>query len=235
MLLLQESLFSLTRPLQEEVLLPVTKPAPLFITILFILLLVVLSLFMIHYSHNFKLMYKAVFLNQPFSFNKNNNNLEQLYLFLIITFCIIEALSFYCIINYLKIPIFNDTTPEKHFCVGLGCFALYYAIYFSMTTFINWLFNFQAITVEHISNKISHHLMASICIFPFLALTCYNYQINLSVLLLCFWTFFYILLIYKQTRLYIKNVGLFYFFLYFCTIEILPVLIIGKLYFVLGK
>jgi hypothetical protein len=183
------------------------------------------------------LMFKSVFVKQHFSqlLRDNDTINERLYVFLIVIACTIEALAFYLIINYFHIPAFEDSTPETKFCIGLGFCAIYYIVYFLMITFVHWLFDHQELTKAHISNNILHHFVAAVYLYPFLALTCYNAKINLSILLLGIWAVFYILLIYKQLRLHINNVGLFHFFLYFCTTEILPILIIGKLYLVLGK
>jgi hypothetical protein len=237
MLLIQENLFSLTLPLSEEAFLPILKPAPFFITCVLSLTLMIATLLMTLQPQRFTLIFKFVFAKQRFSqlFRDNDAINKRLYVFLIIIACTIEALAFYLIINYFHIPAFEDSTPEMKFCIGLVFLMLYYIAYFLTITFVNWLFDYQELTKTHISNNILHHFAASACLYPFLALTCYNAKINLSVLLLAIWIVSYILLTYKQLRLYIKNIGLFHFFLYFCTTEILPVLIIGKLYLVLGK
>jgi hypothetical protein len=183
------------------------------------------------------LMFKSVFVKQYFSqlLRDNDSINKRIYLFLIMIACAIESLAFYFIISYLHISVFEDFTPEIKFSIGLGLFTLYYIVYFLTIAFVNWLFDHQDITKMHIFNNILHHFVAPACLYPFLALTCYNHKINLSTPLLLIWALFYCALIYNQLRLYIKNIGLFRFFLYFCTTEILPVLIIGKLYFVLGK
>ena len=224
-------------PLPEEAFLPVPELTPLFITIILSLTLIVMALITTLHPQRSTLMVKSVFVKQHFlQLLRNNDDInERLYLYMIIIACTIEALAFHYIISYFQIPAFTDYTPEIKFSIGLGTFALYYITYFSAISLINWLFEHQEINKAHIFNNILHHFTASLFLFPFLSLTCYNAKINLSILMLIIWACFYILLIYKQLILYIKNIGLFYFFLYFCTTEILPVLIIGKLYFVLGK
>ena len=237
MLLIQEKLFSLTLPLPEEAFFSVPSPAPLFITIVLSLTLIVTALLMALHPQRFMLMVTSVFVKKHFSqLLRNNDSIyKRFYLFLIMIACAIEALACYFIINYFQISVFTDYIPEIKFGIVLGAFILYYIICFSAITFVNWLFDYQEVNKVHISNSIIHHFAASVFLFPFLSLTCYNAKINLSILILIIWAFFYILLIYKQLILYVKNVGLFHFFIYFCTTEILPVLIIGKLYLVLGK
>ncbi|MDR1345396.1 MAG: DUF4271 domain-containing protein [Bacteroidales bacterium] len=234
---LQEKIFSLPLPLFQEAFLPAPESSPLFITLILSLSLMSVSMIMGLHPYRLTQMLKAIFVKGRFSqLLKDNDSInEWLCFYLLVIICFIEALAFYCIINYLHMPAFENFTHEAKYYIGFSFLIAYNIIYFLSVIFVNWLFDRQHFTKAHIFNDIFHRFIASAFIYPLLAVTCYNPKINLSILILLVWALVYILLIYRKLILYIKNIGLFHFFLYFCTIEILLIFVMIKLYFVLGK
>jgi hypothetical protein len=237
MFLIQENIFSLSSPLFQEAFLPVPESPPFFVTFTLLLSLMGVSMIMALHPYRFILMFKAIFAKRNFSqLLKDNDSInEWLCFYLLVIVCFIEALAFYHIIQYFHIPVFEDLTYITKYYIGFAFVVAYNIIYFLTVIFCNWLFDRQNLTKAHIFNDIFHRFVAAAFIYPFLALTCYNPKINLSIFFLFIWLFLYILLGYKKLALYMKNAGLSQFFLYFCTIEISLIFVMIKLYFVLGK
>ena len=124
--------------------------------------------------------------------------------------------------------------PEQVLLVAAVFFALYF-----LKLIINYIFFslFDVPESRYLYNLYDYSLLLSLALTLLVAATVAQYARFYFIYYLFFVEFFmlFLLKVYHFFLLKPKKLGLFYFFVYFCTLEILPYLVIVKLFFTLGK
>jgi Domain of unknown function (DUF4271) len=136
---------------------------------------------------------------------------------------------------YLIIQYYNPSLEKKHFTIiilsilAIGC--IYLIKYLSLQS-MGWLFGAEEVANNYIFtvfyfNKIIGILLLPVVVFLLLNATITNTLIMVSLFL------FVVLLAYRYIKSYLSlqkltQVSQFHFFLYLCTVEIMPLLLIYK-------
>lgn len=120
------------------------------------------------------------------------------------------------------------------FALLFGVTAAFYILKHMLFNIVGYTFFNGKITREYKSTYFSLLNGFTVLIFPILVLYTFqsvNWHQTLAIITVCMIVIFYILLIIKIFHIfYSKPLDLFYIFLYLCTLEIIPVLVLFRVY-----
>lgn len=120
-------------------------------------------------------------------------------------------------------------TPLVLYNLSLAAVIADYFIKMFFVYIITLIFDYSATRTSFNLNKFFYLTVNSVALLPILIITAYT---NTTILILAYvpvFLFSYFMMIYRSLSLNINIVHPFHFFLYFCTLEILPYLIYLKL------
>jgi len=165
-------------------------------------------------------------------FNKEKNiflNLFQALFFIVQVLTI--SLLFYYLIQFLGLEI-AFTGLKLYTIIAIGI-SLYFAFRLIIGLFLAYIFNIKAIHKKISFEKINYLNNLILWLLPMLVLTTYTKQFNNLIFKITFIYFIFLLMIryallLKNNKKLIFN-NLFYFILYLCALEIVPLVIILKL------
>jgi hypothetical protein len=210
--------------------------------ILYISLLYLISLawMKLIYSKFFTHIFKSA-VNYQLSlilYNEPGIMKKRIFLYLNISYFLVAGLFFYLIAGYFDLSIPGIEGIKFLFAIIL--FMMAYSLFriFLMKT-TGGLFNTQGLFSEAIFHILLFNKIAAILLAPFLLLIAYTKGIFLDISVYTGLTLFTIIAFarFYHALIFISKsvLSLFYFILYLCTLEILPVLVILKLIFSLSK
>ncbi len=168
---------------------------------------------------------------RPSLFDESTSSDARYTLVLIIQTCVLSSL---CIYNY-----FSEQAPQlfsqvpHHVLLGtyLGFTLAYFVIKWTLYNCINWIFFDKKNNTMWMEAYVNIIIGAGFLLFPLVLLIIY---FNLSSQIALYFTGF--LLIFSKILLFYKSVnnffhkidGTFHLILYFCTLEVIPILVLWK-------
>ena len=164
-------------------------------------------------------------------FQEKNNSIFQASLRLEIFYFIVVSIFLYQLTVHYKIAF----RFEKFylFLICLGLMIVYYTIKTALYRFVGSLTEQQPEISEYLFNMSNFNRVVGIFIFPITAFIAFNPFGNIEIVVIMgilLLLSFYVLLICRCIGILLKKqVSLFYMFLYLCTLEFLPLLLIYKL------
>ena len=164
-------------------------------------------------------------------FQEKNNSVLQASLRLEIFYYIVVSVFIYQLTVYYRIEFqFNKFYL---FLICLGLLVAYYTTKIVLYRFIASLTERQLETNEYLFNMSNFNRIVGIFIFPVTAFIAFNPFENIEIVIITgilLLLSFYILLIWRGIEILLKKqFSIFYLFLYLCTLEFLPLLLIYKL------
>ncbi|MBN8701716.1 MAG: DUF4271 domain-containing protein [Bacteroidetes bacterium] len=153
--------------------------------------------------------------------------LSVLFLTLMSLFCLQVNTNFHFFDSYIGL------TPHNYFRIFTFVF-IFYAIKIAVISLIGNTFSATAQTNHHISSVVLYNSILTFFIFPIIAIIQFTPFVSSDKL---FVTSFFLLLLFNAYKLFRMfesgfsqlRVGKFYLFLYLCTLEILPLVVLIKL------
>ncbi len=136
---------------------------------------------------------------------------------------------------YLIIQYYNPDLGKKHFTIIVLCIiaiGTVYLIKYLSLQFMGWLFGAKDIANTYIFTVFYFNKMVGIILLPVVAFLLLNTSITNTLIIVSLFLFV-VLLAYRYLKSYLTlqkltQVSQFHFFLYLCTVEIMPLLLIYK-------
>ncbi|MCQ2277488.1 MAG: DUF4271 domain-containing protein [Bacteroidales bacterium] len=208
----------------------VLSPSP-WATILICASLFLLTLIIVPFRRKFSLIIKSFFSQRHYSLMNRESRIleERVYIFTLLFDLLVFATGLLVIIQHFMSQSLEKIHPMAVFGIlFVGLLIIYwlkYLVYFIYSklfehskelTSIN-LYKFLFITV------------AALVLFPFVIIAQYTGHFAVMYGYIPVFVAFYVLFAYKMLKINPRNINLFNFFLYFCTLEILPYVLLVKL------
>ncbi|MBP5400236.1 MAG: DUF4271 domain-containing protein [Bacteroidales bacterium] len=200
-------------------------------TFVFCLALLVLTLNVARNRRNFRSTLQALFLPRVRSqfFRESKLYNEWCFYFGTLFNTLIQGLLvFYLVVTLL--PDFSSNINLKWLyilCFGAALFDFFFK--FGNSTLLGKLFECDSDAAIFNHSKFFYYSDSSIVLMPILATTIYLGMPAILFVYLPFFVAAYVMMVVRTLTLKSSALSLFQFFLYFCTLEILPYLIILKL------
>jgi len=204
----------------------------------FILILIIFSILLLAWSKVFFGKYISQVLRAAFNYSEafklfrdHNSIVDRFYLLLNIIFTISGGLFLFHLLKIAKPEIFS----HNPFYVILVCFSFILAIYFSrylINKIIGFLLNQRQLFDEFIHSIFIYLKVMGLALLPLVVVISFI-DLNYRSIFLTFGaitiSFLYIISIFRATRIMIKKgILIFYWILYLCTIEFLPIILFYK-------
>lgn len=204
------------------------------ITLVFFGILLILSILKIAFNdrlyHTSVLFYFKKYLS--IYYNKEKTNVFNIYQILFFTVQILAfSLLLYYILTFFK-PL-NEVFNEKMHLLIVAGVCVYFGARYLLGLFLATIFDLTHIYKRLVYEKISYNNNLILWLLPFLLLLTYSVNNQLFILKRTF-IFFLFLVLIRYGVLLVNNKklifsNLFYFILYICALEIVPLVIILKL------
>ncbi len=135
------------------------------------------------------------------------------------------------------LPFWDSDYFQKDFFIYAGIIGGYMIFKIVIIRGIGYIFKISELSKNFLSNNFTFNVINSILLIPILMVSLYDNSLTtiyvaiaLSMLLFIFRTIRGIFFSFEQRKYY-----LYHFFIYFCTLEILPVLMIFKTFLIVNK
>lgn len=128
---------------------------------------------------------------------------------------------------------FFDYNFTAVFFICLGLISLIYIVKFLFISLIAWVFNIKSALNAYLFTIFTVNKIWGILLIPFLFLLAFSPDTHIKLVLNIISVIFIVLLAYRFLHTFINlnkilKINVIYFFLYFCSIELLPIAIIFK-------
>lgn len=201
------------------------------LTTLFCAIIVLLTLIIVNGRRKFSYIVRALFSSRSRSqLMRESKPLEEwIYAFILLYVFMVQGVLITFLIDTYAHPITEHFAP---FLLYLTCTAAVAADYFLKRfnlRILTTIFECSDDRTTFLENRFFHQICSSLPLLPIVMIATYT---NSPAWLFAFIPIFittYILMIYKTLRLKSSSLTFLQFFLYFCTLEILPILVITKL------
>lgn len=206
-------------------------------TIILFISLILVTLIFVTYHQKFSLLFTSLFSQRHLSQLQREGKLANRNLFIWVHSIIflIQALFIYIILDYFFPKIFNLINPNILYFITLGIVIVDFILkrVFSLIYFKTFDYNDELTSYK--MYKMLFNFTNTILLMIIIPLSLYTTEWKLI------WIFLPILIItfsftsFKIFTINPKRIKLFQFFIYFCTLEILPYLVILKLLILTNK
>lgn len=155
--------------------------------------------------------------------------------FFTINFLLLISFLFYKVNQQFNNSLFNHYTSLIQYLFFIFIVIIVYTIKLFVTRFLSFVFRKEEIAKEYLFNLLVFYHTLSIVLFPFLILLQFSTfpadYFLFSALGIVF--IFYFLRLFRTLSIsyFEQNIGIIHIFLYFCAIEILPLLMVVKFLF----
>jgi hypothetical protein len=160
-----------------------------------------------------------------------NTLVERVYLILNIIFTLSGGLFCYQLLKFYK----PNLIGSNHFYVLLACFGFILAIYifkFSINKVLGFILDQVQTFDEYLHSSFIYFKVSGLFLLPLISIISFisdNYRFPFIVIGLIIFFVLYFISIYRATRIMLqKGILLFYWILYLCTVEFLPVILFYK-------
>ena len=152
-------------------------------------------------------------------------------LFLIFQTCFVQGILYFDFTQEHQTEVFNQVSPYQILGTGVGICCLYYLFKMAVYSFVNSVFFSRRQRTDWSETYLLCVLGLGLALFPVALLVVY-FDLSfhtMSWLFLCILLLDKSLLFYKCYRTFFNSpLGLVHLFLYFCTLEIMPLLILFR-------
>jgi hypothetical protein len=204
----------------------------------FILVLIIFSFILLTWSKVFFGKYISQILRAAFNYSEayklyrdHNSIIDRFYWLLNIIFTISGGIFLFHLLKIFKPEVFNYAQIFTVF----GCFAFILVIYFSrylISKIVGFLLNQQQTFNEFIHSIFVYLKVMGLALLPLVTIISFvpaNYRPQFLILGTTIIFLLYIISIFRATSIMIKKgILLFYWILYLCTIEFLPIILLYK-------
>jgi hypothetical protein len=164
-------------------------------------------------------------------YHDHNSLIERLYFVLNVIFIISGGFFSFYLIQYFK-PSFIFFHPILVVLICYGSIILIYLSRFIVNKILGFLFDHGKSFNEHIHSTFIYYKAAGLFLLPIVSIIPYisdSYGHILLIIGVLIIFILYIISIFRATRIMLqKDILLFYWILYLCTIEFLPIMLIYK-------
>lgn len=200
-------------------------------TILLCAALFLLTLLVVPFRRKFDLLFRSLYSQRHFSLMMREGRVlqERFFIFTLIFDTLVFALGVLIIMQH-----YNNILAQKMHVMLL--FLLLFAVMMAMF-WVKYLVNIIYTNLfEHPKELYPMSLYkfifvtdAAILLFPFLILMQFTHQFFWIYCYIPLFLMLFVLYVYKLMKINPRQINLFNFFVYFCTLEILPYLLLAKL------
>ncbi|MEG1555701.1 MAG: DUF4271 domain-containing protein [Bacteroidales bacterium] len=206
-------------------------------TIVVCVVLALLTSIFVLYRRKAVLMIQSLFSQRFFSQLIREGKLltERIYILLLAVVFLVQSLALVLIIDYFFPSLFSSYSFLLKFAFAFIIFFVDYLLKMLSLYIFTLLFEYKDELYSWTLYKLFYLTLTSLFLYPIVVLVLYTKQyyffgLYIPVLLLSF-----LLMAYKMFTINPKKINLFQFFIYFCTVEILPYLVGIKILLNLGK
>lgn len=205
------------------------------ITGILVIILVLLAIIFALHRRKIILLLSSLFLSRYFSQLARESRIftERVFLLDLSVIFLTQALFCYLLLKFYFPYTYSLLIPFVLFLVCVGAVIFDYLFKLLITYFFTYLFDYEEERVTYYSYKLFYLTLNSFILFIILALVVYT---GCRSILLLYIPIFLITFSTMSFRLFVlnsKKINPFHFFIYFCTFEILPYLIVVKVLFLL--
>ncbi len=143
--------------------------------------------------------------------------------------CLIQGIFIFLLVENFITDIAERISPSLLLLIAIGAVAIDYFIKMLNIYILTFLFENEEDRNHFYLNKFFYNTLNATLLFPILVLGFYIENLNILWAYLPFFIANYTMMVYRTLTLNSAKTKFFQFFLYFCTLEILPYLIIVKL------
>lgn len=143
--------------------------------------------------------------------------------------CLVQGIFIFLLVENFITNIAEKIHPALLLLIAVGAVAVDYFIKMLNIYILTLLFENKEDRSNFYLNKFFYNTMNASVLFPILVLCFYIENLNILWVYLPFFFANYTMMVYRTLTLNSAKTKFFHFFLYFCTLEILPYLIIVKL------
>ncbi len=203
------------------------------VTLLFVLVFILITMVKILYPKRLNALLGCAF-SKNYFLDYANELKETFSLFNALLFCVQNLITgFFLFLVLNKLELFKEVDDRLLFCqLTLGV-TIYFAFQYLMNRLLGALFQLSSLFTSVYILKFSYFKVVLICLTPFLLVNYYGFAnsdwaygvtVVVAILLLAIRWF---LIVKNNNKLIIGK--LFYFILYLCTLEIVPLLVLYKI------
>lgn len=143
--------------------------------------------------------------------------------------CLVQGIFIFLLIENLITNIAEQISPALLLLIAIGAVVIDYFIKMLNIHILTFLFENEEDRNNFYLNKFFYNTLNATLLFPIIVLGFYIENLNILWAYLPFFIANYTMMVYRTLTLNSSRTKFFQFFLYFCTLEILPYLIIVKL------
>lgn len=202
------------------------------ITMLFIASLLIFAWINFLYRKRLKQVLKAFFTGRFVNQLTRDGNIlrERLSLPLTLIFFITISLFTYYIMFFSGFGNLRETADSKNFIYIFGAFVIAWFIKVAGVKFIGYLFKVVDFTNDYLLVNYIINFITGLLLLPFMIAAVYLESKLIIVIISLFLVAIFFFWIFRGLFIGLSNpkISLFYYFLYLCTVEILPFIIVLK-------
>ena len=168
--------------------------------------------------------------NQIFTLKSDNEMKNQF--FIVLLACFLLSILFFNYTEMRMTTVFNQVSPYMLLGLDMGIFLLYYVVKYIGYMMVNWVF-FPLQSRSQWMNAYNFIVLSkALCLLPVVLLVVYfDMPIHITLTLVgVIVGLFGLLVIFKAKQIFFGDIfGLCHLFLYFCTLELAPLLFLLKM------
>ncbi len=201
------------------------------LTILFFGLLILITLIIVNGRRKFSLIIRALFSARSRSqlLRESKPLGEWIYAFLLTYVFLTQGILFYLLISHFAAPVAAHFSAPLLWLTCAAVCATDYTLKRINVFFLTGIFECPEDRNNFKQNKFFYQVCNSLALLPILMITVYTGWFSCLFFYIPFFLTSYLMMLYQTLHLKSGQLNLFQFFLYFCTLEILPYLIILKI------
>lgn len=222
-LLLKTSIFPFTLSGDSDWITPILLLALILVTVLFTL-----------YRRKYSLLLSSLYSSKYFKQLSHEGKIFQERIFLLDLLLILLAQSLLCY-YFIKLffpHIYDFYSTPPHFRIYFFSLLFVVANYIfnsCMTLFFTYLYDIKEERSTYFSYKLFNQSITSLMALPIIICVAYTSWYPVLIVFLFFFVVNFLIMGYRLFVLNVKKIQPFHFFIYFCTFEILPYLVILKI------
>lgn len=228
-LLLKTSIFPFTLNGDSDWVTPILLLALILVTVLFTL-----------YRRKYSLLLSSLYSSKYFKQLSHEGKIFQERIFLLDLSVILLTQSLLCYylikLFFPHIYILYSTPPHfQIYLFSLLFVAVNYIFNSCMTLIFTFLYDIKEERSTYFSYKLFHQSVTSLIALPVIVCVAYTSWHPILIAFLLFFAVNFLIMGYRLFVLNVKKIRPFHFFIYFCTFEILPYLVIFKIMLILDN
>ncbi|MDL2312779.1 DUF4271 domain-containing protein [Bacteroidales bacterium OttesenSCG-928-B11] len=207
------------------------------ITLILLAALVILTLLFTLHRRKYTLLLRSLYSSRYFTQLSHEGKIfeERIYLFDLAFILLTQSVFFYFIIEIYFPSIFAVKPPFFTFLIIMGILVLDFVFKCFMTFSFTYLYDIKSDRTTFFSYKLFTQSSNSLILFPLVVTFTYTSFLPVLLLYIPVFSANFLIMAYRLFLLNRKKIRPFHFFVYFCTFEILPYLILVKILLILDN